>query len=197
MGPSTSNIRVFVQWSQPTVFAGEEIECQITFKNIASAHGTPKASSRPPGLNGFAPGGERQRKTTPLQTSSVQSRNSAGAHVRATQANRGHRSSFSLNIPAGDLRLPLRMPSQNKTAASEAGTKGGSHRRSVSIISLGITEGVGDESSGQLSYNEGPRRPIRGHARASSLQIVPQRSSLNGSGPPSGKTSMIRNMLRY
>lgn len=32
---STSNIRAFVQWKEPTIFSGEEIECVITFKNTA------------------------------------------------------------------------------------------------------------------------------------------------------------------
>ncbi|KAG7101769.1 hypothetical protein HYQ44_018899 [Verticillium longisporum] len=31
---SSSNIRVFIRWDDQIVFAGEEIKCTITFKNI-------------------------------------------------------------------------------------------------------------------------------------------------------------------
>ncbi|KAJ4307181.1 Golgi membrane exchange factor (Ric1p-Rgp1p) subunit [Collariella sp. IMI 366227] len=39
---SKSNIRVFVRWHEHVVFAGEEVKCTITFKNVA----------RPPGSGG-------------------------------------------------------------------------------------------------------------------------------------------------
>jgi hypothetical protein len=189
MVPPTSNIRVFVQWSQQTVFAGEEIECQITFKNVAPVNGSPKPAPHSSSLNGFAPGEERQRKTTPLQASAAQtSRNNAAIKSKATPASRGHRASFSLSGPTSDVRLPAQIPGPKRTE-SEVGTEGRSHshRRSVSIISLGITEGGGDEPVSQRSFGDGPRRPARGHTRASSLQIVPRRQDLNGTGPPSGK----------
>ncbi|KAK4146460.1 Rgp1-domain-containing protein [Dichotomopilus funicola] len=45
----TSNIRVFVHWHEQTIFAGEELRCTITFKNVAR---TPNAAaSTTPGPN--------------------------------------------------------------------------------------------------------------------------------------------------
>jgi hypothetical protein len=193
MAPPTpsSNIKVFVLWSRHTVFAGEEIECQITFKNVAPTNSNPKPTSRPSGNNGFAPGGERQRKTTPLQASAAQARGHAATNSRSNNV-KGHRASFSLNLPVGEARLPLRSPGPRTATASDAGTEERSHRRSVSIISLGITEAGGEESASPRSFTEGPRRPIRGHGRASSLQIVPRsrRPSLGGGGPLSGKVQI-------
>ena len=30
-----SDLQVFVKWKEQTVFAGEDVECTITFKNVA------------------------------------------------------------------------------------------------------------------------------------------------------------------
>ncbi len=186
---STSNIRVFVQWSEQTVFAGEDIECQITFKNVASATIAPKSLSHLPTLNGFIPGRERQRRTTPLQAPSVLAKNTAGQNTRVTPSNPGHRAAWSLNVPVGTGRLP-RGSGTKPTGQSETGTEQRSHRRSVSIISLGIGEAAGDKTGSQHSAVEASRKPARGHARASSLQIVPRRSGANGLGPLSGSCQL-------
>lgn len=185
MLPSTSNIRVFVQWSDQIVFAGEDIECQITFRNVATVFNTPRSSSHPSSLNGF-PGKERQRKTTPLQTPTGQAKISSTPNPRATASNRGHRSTLSLNVPAGNGRL-AQGPGTRNDRLNEALTEQRSHRRSVSIISLGISELPGDERDSQHNVAEGSRRPSRGHIRASSLQIVPRRSDMNGAGPLPGR----------
>ncbi|KXJ96577.1 hypothetical protein Micbo1qcDRAFT_229442 [Microdochium bolleyi] len=50
MPPEPSgNIRVFIRWDDQTVFAGEDIKCRITFKNIAPTLGqpTPRSASGP------------------------------------------------------------------------------------------------------------------------------------------------------
>lgn len=173
---SSSNIRVFVQWSEPTVFAGEDVECQITFKNVAAVPHAPRSSSNPSSLNGF-PGGERQWKTTP---------NSTSPDPRAVISNRGHRSALSLNVSAGNRHLNQSSGIRD-SRRKEAGTEERSHRRSVSIISLGISDLPGDETATQRNVGDGSRRPPRGHMRSSSLQIVPRRPGTNGAGPMSGK----------
>lgn len=187
MLPSPSNIRVFVQWSEQTVFAGEDIECQITFKNVAAVPNTPRSSPHPSSLNGFTLGGGRERKSTPLQTPAVQGKNTISHNSRAAPSGRGHRSTLSLNVPVGSGRSN-QVPGPRNSDHSEVGTEDRSHKRSVSIISLGISEGPGDEVITQRNVAEGSRRPSRGHIRASSLQIVPRRSSTNGAGPLSGRS---------
>ncbi|KAG7125262.1 hypothetical protein HYQ45_013265 [Verticillium longisporum] len=43
---SSSNIRVFIRWDDQTVFAGEEIKCTITFKNVAADPSQHKQTQR-------------------------------------------------------------------------------------------------------------------------------------------------------
>jgi RAB6A-GEF complex partner protein 2 len=186
MSPFTSNIRVFVQWSEQTVFAGEDIECQITFKNVAAVPNAPRSSSHPGSLNGFTPGGGRERKSTPLQTPAAQGKNNISQNSRTAPSSRGHRSTLSLNVPVGSERSNPG-PGPRNSGHGQVGTEERSHKRSVSIISLGISEDPGDEAITQRNVAEGSRRPSRGHVRASSLQIVPRRSGTNGAGPLSGR----------
>jgi hypothetical protein len=183
---STSNIRVFVQWSEQTIFAGEDIECQITFKNVAAIPNAPRSSPHPGSLNGFSLSEGRERKSTPLQTPAAQGKNTTSQNSRAAQSSRGHRSALSLNVPVGGGRSN-QAHGPKTSGDNDVGIEGRSHKRSVSIISLGISEDPGDEAVTHRNVTEGSRRPSRGHARASSLQIVPRRTGTNGAGPLSGR----------
>ncbi|RYN30242.1 hypothetical protein AA0115_g4986 [Alternaria tenuissima] len=165
---SASNIRVFVQWKDSTVFAGEDIECTITFKNVAS----PEGRDRSPVLrqNGFATGGGRQRKLPPVHSSTRPSgsRNSSFASQLPPSHLRGHRPALSLHTPstAGGRRSPV---PPSVIHGNNTGTP--KHGRSVSIVSLGTDAGT------EVSHERGIpiRRPARGHGRSASLQVVPGR----------------------
>jgi hypothetical protein len=167
---SASNIRVFVQWKDATVFAGEEVECIITFKNVAAPAGHDRSPVRR--HNGFAPGGERQRKLPPVlsTTKPSMSRNSSFVSQKPPPNLRGHRPTLSLNTPStaggrGSPATPNVLYGNN--------TSGNGHGRSLSIISIGT------DAATETGLNRGasPRRPSRGHARSGSLQIVPGRPS--------------------
>jgi hypothetical protein len=166
---STSNIRVFVQWKDSTVFAGEDIECTITFKNVAPPEGRDGSPVRR--QNGFATGGERQRKLPPVHSSTRPSvsRNSSFASQLPPSHARGHRPALSLHTPstAGGRRSPVPPPSV--VHGNTTGTP--KHGRSVSIVSLGTDVGT------EVSHDRGIpiRRPARGHGRSASLQVVPGR----------------------
>jgi hypothetical protein len=184
MPQSMSNIRVFVTWSEQTVFAGEDIKCEITFKNVSVVSGTTGTTSSTLGLhNTSAYGGDRQRKAiSPLPLS-------VGKHINSHAARqppaRGHRSTLSLNVQVGDHSV-RQLARSNDNGPLEAGRREHSHRRSVSIISLGPSEKDTDEIANYVKVGENSQRPIRGHGRAASLQLIPRRSNMNGSGPPSG-----------
>jgi RAB6A-GEF complex partner protein 2 len=186
MLPSTSNIRVFVQWSEQTVFAGENVECQITFKNVAAVSNAPRSLSHLGSLNGLTPGAGRERKSTPVQTPASQGKSDDVQNPRPAPVSRGHRSTLSLNVPVGSGRSN-QGPGPKTIDHKDVGTEQRSHKRSVSIISLGISEVPGDEAVTHHNITEGSRRPSRGHARASSLQIAPRRTSTNGTGPLTGR----------
>jgi RAB6A-GEF complex partner protein 2 len=180
MSTQSTNIRVFVQWTEQTVFAGEEVECQITFKNIATTPAPSKASLHPSTANGFASSGERQRKapTTQIKTNSTLS-------PRPSPPNRGHRTTLSLTTPVGSVQTQSAPGSWNG-GPPKVSKEGGTHKRSVSIISIGASEGGVEDLKSHGSLPERPRAISRGHGRSASLQIVPRRHGING-GPTSGK----------
>lgn len=178
MSNPLTNIRVFVQWTEQTVFAGEDIECQITFRNTATTPTPSRTSLHPAAANGFAPGGERQRKSA-----SSQGKNNVTSNPKSLPPNRGHRATLSLNSPIAIERSQTGSGSW-AGAPGKAAKDGGSHKRSVSIISIGASESAVDDVASHNSLVEGTRRMSRGHGRSASLQIVPRRQGLNG-GPPS------------
>jgi hypothetical protein len=178
MSTPATNIRVFVQWNEQTVFAGEDVECQITFKNVASNPPPPRTLLHPPSTNGFAAGGERQRKSPIAQV-----RNNNTLTSRPPPPVRGHRSTVSLTAPVGIGRSPPGPGSW--TGHSKASASGSTHKRSVSIISIGASESAADDttSNGTAGTVEA-QRMMRQHRRSASLQILPRRNGQNG--PASG-----------
>ena len=173
-----SSIRAFVQWRDPSVYAGEEIECVITFKNVAPVPGQEKGN-----------GEERLgQNRTPSQAHPSQSRRSSIAQGKApthskapsmasskgTPFVRGHRPALSLNVVSGTSRgglhtAPVPAKGPNSAVKPTAG-----HGRSLSIISLGSDAA----SEGRGAYSgAAAKRPIRGHARSASLQVLPKPTS--------------------
>ncbi|OBT83508.1 hypothetical protein VE02_06877 [Pseudogymnoascus sp. 03VT05] len=192
MPPPTSSIRVCVEWSQSTVFAGEEVGCKITFKNIAAIPGIQRIPANSSGTHGPSPLGERHLKTkatTSSQISDGRGRASNVSNSLSLPNKRGHRSALSLNVPApGNFQQPDARPGNDNISEAAPRSKGHSHRRSVSIISLGANDTARSDISGSNS-NEPPRVPYRRHGRAASLQIVPRRPYSNGNGPKSASAS--------
>ncbi|KAK6607852.1 hypothetical protein H4I96_04087 [Botrytis cinerea] len=174
MSTLQSNIRVFIQWKEQTVFAGEDIECQITFKNVATSPASSKSSLHPPGPNGLLQSPERQRRPPSHIKSSTLSPRSG------IQSRGGHRSSLSMTIPPESVHS--KQSEQWSHGTSRPGRGGEGHKRSVSIISMGASESAIDEVASHGSLSERPGRGGRGHGRSASLQIVPRRNGVNG-GP--------------
>jgi len=177
---SASNIRVFVQWKDSTVFAGEDIECTITFKNVALPEGHERSPTRRP--NGFAMGGERQRQrklnVPPVHSSTRPSvsRNSSFASQLPPSHVRGHGPALSIYAPStagGRASAVPPSPAHGNGNGSGSGNNASAqkHGRSVSIVSLGTDAGT------ELSHDRSipTRRPARGHGRSASLQVVPGR----------------------
>ncbi|KAF2201944.1 Rgp1-domain-containing protein [Delitschia confertaspora ATCC 74209] len=168
----SSNIRVFVQWKESTVFAGENIECTITFKNVAPPSGADRSAARSSKQNGHSVGGDRYRKLNPIQSSTTRpsiSRNSSFAS-QITPHLRGHKPALSLSTPSV---TPGRSPLQGNGASNNGSTiPRYKHGRSLSIISMGT------DAAAEVSHDRAPsRRPARGHGRSASLQVIPGRPS--------------------
>jgi len=210
------NIRVFVRWHDQTVFAGEEVKCTITFKNVARLAGSPgnSSSSRLPPHHSRNPpiAGAEQRQTSP---NGAQHPSRSPSALAPPQAGRGHRTTLSLSVPsaaatsrsrAGSVPWSPQTPQDSRPRNGQAtgtgsgnangngslntsGNPGGrgnghSHKRSLSIVSMGAAA-LGNEHQHNASSGK-PQRPARGHARASSLQIVP-RGGNSANGPRSGQ----------
>ncbi|KAI0385351.1 Rgp1-domain-containing protein [Hypomontagnella monticulosa] len=167
-----SNIRVFITWDDQTVFAGEDIKCHITFKNIA-----PGPSQHHPPQNPLI---ERSRQPSPLLSPRSKPNNGLTPPVPS----RGHRSTLSLTVPPTSSRL--RGPPQQWTPPQPTPPQrpGHAHKRSLSIVSIGSAATIEEQSQGNASPARS-QRPARGHGRSASLQI-----SSRG-GPMSGPHSAV------
>ena len=163
------------------MYAGEEIECIITFKNIAKVPGEEKEQERPNAVisNGHPRDERRQSyvsaatETQSRRSSIVQGKAPGGITpsapgTKGAQQGRGHRPTLSLNVvnnpyKAGPQTAPVQPVAPNSAVKS--------HGRSLSIMSLGsdrtTSEGRGPPS-GTAS-----KRPTKAHGRSASLQSVP------------------------
>ncbi|KAK4186087.1 Rgp1-domain-containing protein [Podospora australis] len=221
----SSNIRVFVRWHEQVVFAGEEVKCTITFKNVARTPATLSSSgsgggsclSTPTALKPFSQQLAGASSSRQHHASSAAERHGAlrqpsplhpGASAGRAKPNvsglapppvgRGghHRSSLSLSVPsaasrarAGSVQGPPppwtpatpNSPVTRSSGGSQSQKNGHGHKRSVSIISIGSSvSGVGGEDGSSIAGSSKSGRPGRGHARASSLQIMPRGGLFNG-----------------
>lgn len=170
-----SNIRAFVHWREPAVYSGEEIECIITFRNVAThSNGQEEGElqSQIPQGNGL-PRGEHasqdarysavQSKPSPLRTPS------AVGTEQASQS-KGHRPALSLNLTSAPTRTGMHSaPIQGRAPNTARPIRG--HGRSLSIMSLGSE--VTSEGR-RPTVVAASRKPLRGHGRSASLQVMPK-----------------------
>ncbi|KAF3914403.1 hypothetical protein ABW21_db0206263 [Orbilia brochopaga] len=214
----SSNIRVFVSFGdKAAVFAGEDIECTITFRNIAPAPGSQRSGSRSvngsilengPEHKGFS---ERRSKQPPLQLAaaekSASARKQRPGSISTTGAARKHRPSLSLSTPGSARRLqqqqgtplgspattvrPITATTQGSAVEATAGNGvvGHKHKRSISIVS------IGSDAAGDLQVRT-PGRRSTPHSRSTSLSYAPKRSPMIGAfnGMPQSATLPSRKL---
>ena len=182
-----SDIRVQVQWKNSTVFAGEEIECEITFRNISQSSNIHRTSSPSSLLRNAALGRERWKESLPSQSAQNalgHSHNTPRSLAKTSHPSVGaHRTTLSLNVQTGTKHGPGTI--HQASASSEVGVDNQKHKRSVSIVSIGGDTGTANENY-KIGHSQVPNRPGRGHARAPSLQVLPRRTGVD-SGPLSSK----------
>ncbi|KAF2154183.1 Rgp1-domain-containing protein [Myriangium duriaei CBS 260.36] len=165
-----SNLRTYVQWKDSSVFAGEDIECVITFKNVAR---TPQQKERDAAqakqrsrFDPLQPILERQRNPTSSTAFTKPSiaRLPSVASV-STAANRpGHRQTLSLGVE----------PSTPPTDHALASRRPKAHGRSLSILSIGAEGGA---PAGARNKMTSPGSQRGRHGRSASLQILSRGSS--------------------
>ena len=167
-----SNIQVFVKWKDQTIFAGEKVECTITFKNVAEQK------------SDVGPGGEGHQRRVSRVANHASNNNSDSFFGLKSPGLFSGRRSFSISSQrrppthrmTSSLSLPpvasQSFPPANNPSTPRGWQPGHSHKRSVSILSID-SEGQPD-SSPSPNYNR--TRPPRGHGRSTSLQIAPRRN---------------------
>ncbi|KAK2802662.1 hypothetical protein FQN50_007270 [Emmonsiellopsis sp. PD_5] len=176
-----SDIQVFVRWKEQTIFAGEDVECTITFKNVTptdpasdpnAAQTHYRRGSRP--MNGVVNGGNYSPAKS-LNPFSFNNRRPATASPRNRHHafDKSHRPTASLSSPLGlSNSFPPTFPNNNG-----GHTPGHGHKRSVSIISLEPETTAGGKQGGPPVNNQ---RGGRAHTRSASFQIFSKRSESYG-----------------
>ena len=189
-----SDIRVFVQWKSSTVFAGEEIECTITFRNVSQPRNLRRSPSPSTQLRRHGSSRERWKETLPLR--SVQGATNSGNKISPSipgfphPNTRSHKPSLSLSTSSG---FPLaRTPNTPDTVSKAPSSDRNEHRRSVSIVSIGGDTIDENPSPGPILSS---KRPVRGHARAASLQVLPKRTDSSNGGLSSGSQTFLHTFL--
>lgn len=175
-----SNLQVLVQWKTPTLQGGDDIECNITFKNICSSIDSTSATQLPSSAL------ERDRRTEPWPSSVEQtlSRKPPSHAVLNFRPRCGsHRSTYSLDTPLS-IRQASGHSVQSKASINSRDTGHRFHKRSISIVSI---EDEGSPDKGLTSFPPvSSKRLTRAHGRALSFQALPRASSMNLK-PISGK----------
>lgn len=181
-----SDIRVSVQWKSSVVFAGEDLECIITFKNVAQADHARKSPLTSSQIGGLGSGRERWKESLPRQDANRSvghTRNNSFTNTGYSENTGVHGPPSTLTSLGGNRRnSSIKLNERHSTREK---TKDSGHRRSVSIVSLG-TELQHAQNAPKRDQASIPSNHIRGHARATSLQVLPWRSGARSNGPTSG-----------
>ncbi|KAL8651444.1 MAG: hypothetical protein Q9226_004705 [Calogaya cf. arnoldii] len=171
-----SNIRLSVEWDKTAVYAGESIDCVITFKNIAQAQ-IPQRSA-----------GQTSSHNSPRE----RWKDNTAAHVRQQKPSHSPRYSSSITVGKKHKKALSHDPTWSTVPATSrvrTGKEtyneqhaGRNHRRSVSIVSMG-GETVSSETPFRTTSTS--KRPTQGHGRAASLQILPGKNLVLNQSPSS------------
>lgn len=172
-----SNVRVFVQWKNSTVFAGEDIECQITFKNISQCSTTNGNSSLSPELWTSASSRGRWKESfasQPAQIPTSQSKNLAASTAQnPLTKSSAYRSASSFSAQSPRRQDLTGVFSSDALKVVSVGQQ--KHKRSVSIVSIGKEPTISTEP---YVHQLALKRPGRGHARAASLQVLAHKTGI-------------------
>lgn len=177
-----------MRWKEKAIFAGEDAECTITFKNVApeapgadsSVPLTPKhirSGSRP--VNGVIDGTNYSpaKSFNPFSFGNQRRPASTGHRPRTTLERPSRRSVSCQNSPLSFSQSFPPTTSAGGNGNGPASGHGHGHKRSVSILSVGA-DVTPERKQGPPSYN----RPHWNHARSASLQVTPNRDDIYANG---------------
>ena len=193
MSEPASNLRVFVHWDEAApIYAGEELACTITLKNIATPERRPTSRSRTASTaNGSSSTADVKQFPVRPKTVSAHHGLPSGRAASTSEHGQGYQHPTSIVAPRRAHGAPsARDPDVVRARAADVSRR--QHQRSVSIVSLGGGQGRGSavQASNRAS-TAAPGRPARYHARSASLQVVSKWTN-GGLIPPSTAASTCR-----
>jgi len=165
-----SDVQVFVRFKEQCVFAGEELNCVITFKNVAEHTEPPTPGAGPfrhskrNSINQLAAAHAATAAANarlPPQMQVHKTRSPSVGRNERPQAR--HQGSYSMSTPATPI---LRAPSPSNDPSTLAHGSSQPHKRSVSIMSM--TSSVLSTASQDHGNGRGQSRPT-GHRRSSTM----------------------------
>ncbi|KAL9024408.1 MAG: hypothetical protein Q9196_006538 [Gyalolechia fulgens] len=175
-----SNLWVSVECARNAIFAGENLECVITFKNtgqISSSKSTaPQTHNHDSARERWKDDNVPSNLHHPVEHS----------HLRSStnKLTKEHRKAASLkHLHSATSTVSGRGDKTNVRLARQPGDR--SHGRSVSIVS------IGSDNPSNGPPTPASRRPGKGHGRAASLQFVPMYATSTKSPSPSVNTTGV------
>lgn len=158
-----------MRWKDQTIFAGEDVECTITFKNVAETSSDPNHGEQPSHQRRQSrPATAHSESLFSLKSPFSQSRR---AYPTSPSKKPFHRISSSLSSPwFGSHSFP---PPSTPSTPRNGPPPSHKHKRSVSILSID-SEGPGEKAAGPAVPFNRPK-PARGHGRSASVQVPPRR----------------------
>lgn len=166
-----SDIKVFVRFKERSVFAGEDVQAKITFRNVASISENATSNTKGSQSLDWTARGRAAEHLRPGGNGGPASQNPRQAAISYHGARKipkiGHRATSSLSIPSTVSSVP-----RSTSWTGPPGTNSRSirkHERSVSIISLNSPD-VGSEDIQRRSALPGRTRLVIEHGRSTSLQ---------------------------
>jgi len=220
MSTSTSNIRVFVSFGDKgAVFAGENVECTITFKNIAPVPGLSRSStmnghpmgsgslggSSDTGESMFLPNGsERRIKNPPSQLLASDKARPSGARMPSEGGGSRHRPSLSLSVPNRRSYSNPNFRRSSVTTTMNGGLNGS--KPLTPMMALVTTPGldkkhqhkrsisimsIGSDRGDEMGTRSPGRRPGL-HSRNGSMS-VPIKRPMSAGGPNGGANGSAPN----
>ncbi|KAG9799961.1 Rgp1-domain-containing protein, partial [Aureobasidium melanogenum] len=172
-----------VYWKESSVFAGEEIECIISFKNTCDDDDDDQQAPDDKTTTSRHKPAQRQRTVT-HSTQQLSTAPSVAPSVAGSRTP-SHRPTLSLTVYPPPTSAHARVPSHaasNTTTTSARHVQ--THGRSLSIMSMGS-----DKAATTNSMNS-RRPPARGHGRSASMQVLSRTPSYQA---PSLSFSSYRN----
>ena len=186
----SDNVRVSVQWKSNAIFAGESLECTITFKNVSLSH-THRSPSPASHIRGLTSHRERWKEILPSKQPAPRpapAHQTASSVIRSLRPHsRALKPALSLGESNGGPKQPS-APNFRRSLSHSPSLGANKQARSVSIVSLGgeVIEGSPKQAHTRRIH------PGQYHTRAASMQNLPRPNEVPIQGPSPGEMSVIQ-----